>query len=68
MSDRANTRETVDSNEGGQEDQSGHGQDSNNGSNRGMVPPKRGSIKKRIYEDVRGSLSSLRTPPSTQAN
>ncbi|OIT34096.1 hypothetical protein A4A49_17309 [Nicotiana attenuata] len=62
-----NTRETVDSNEGGQEEYGGQGSNSNIRRRRRSLPPKRGSITKKILEDVWGSVSSPRTPPS-QAN
>lgn len=73
MSERGggNTREThVDSNEGGGQEESGGQDDNNNNGNksRGRVPPKRGGITKKIIEDVWGSLSSPRAPPSTKAN
>lgn len=61
------TRETVDSNEGTGQEEYGGGQGSKSNTRRRPLPPKRGSITKKILEDVWGSVSSPRTP-SSQAN
>lgn len=74
MSNRGggNTREThVNSNEGGGQEESG-AQDNNNKNNgsqsRGRLPPQRGAIGRKIFQDIWGSSSSPGTTPSTKDN